>query len=214
MIDMTKPKRILYTIWLMLMAVVTATPTASAATASAESSINKMIAAMKQKPSWDVVFTVWNNGNSTSGSMNVSGKCFHLSTPQMKVWYDGKTQWSYSPSAKEVDITEPTGEELLESNPLSILSSLNKNYTFRRLKASSGEEKIELTPKTKTSSFASATVTLNASTSLPKAVTIKDAKGRLTTITISSFKGGATKPASAFRFNTKSYPGVEVVDLR
>ena len=94
-----------------------------------------------------VVFTVWNNGNSSTGTMNLSGRNFHISTPEMKVWYDGKTQWSYAPSAGEVNITEPTSEELAQTNPFSILSGLNRDFTCRRLKAPAGSERIELVPK-------------------------------------------------------------------
>lgn len=187
---------------------------AHAAQPSAKSSVDKMVAAIRKHPSLDIIFTVWDNGNSTTGSMSVAGRNFHLSTPQMKVWYDGKTQWSYLHSAGEVNVTQPTEAELAQTNPLSILSSLGKNFTFRRLKASGGVERIELIPARKSSDFASAIVTITSATSLPKEIVVKDAKGHLTTIRISSIKGGKTKPAAAFRFPAASYPGVEVVDLR
>jgi outer membrane lipoprotein-sorting protein len=186
----------------------------SAAAPSAESSVNKMIAALKKNATTDIVFTVWVNRTSTSGSICVSGSKFYLSTPDMKVWYDGKTQWAYAPTAKEVNITEPTTQELQQTNPLSILNGLNKSCTFRRLKASTGEEKIEVTPKKKTSDFASATITLNSSTYLPKAIAVKNAKGQVTTVTIATIKAGKTKATSEFQFKKANFPGVEVVDLR
>lgn len=187
---------------------------AHAALPSAESSINRMVAAMKKNPSLDIVFTVWNNGNSYSGSMKVAGRRFHLSTPEMKVWYDGKTQWAYSPSAMEVNVTEPTDAELSQANPLSILSNLNRNFTFRRLKATPGEERIELVPKKKSADFSSAVIVVNARTSLPKEIDVKDSKGRVTAVKISGITGGKTLPAGAFRFDPSKYPDVEVVDLR
>ena len=189
-------------------------PSAIAALPSAKSSVDKMVAAIKKHPSLDIVFTVWNNGNSSSGSMTVAGRNFHLSTPEMKVWYDGKTQWSYLHSAGEVNVSEPTAAELAQTNPISILSGLNKNFSMRRLKAQAGEERIELIPVRKTPDFSSATVTINASTSLPKEIVINDAKGHQTIIKISNIKGGKTKPAAAFRFSPSAYPGVEIIDLR
>lgn len=201
-------------LWALLFTMLTASPWVSAAQPSAQSSVNKMIAAIKEHPSLEIVFTVWNNGNSTSGSMSVAGKKFHLSTPEMKIWYDGKTQWSYAPSAGEVNISEPTADELAQTNPLSVLSSLDKNFTFRRLNSQAGQERIELTPKKKTPDFASAIITINASTFLPKEISIKNARGNVTTVKISSIKGGKTKPIGTFRFNQAEYPGVEIVDLR
>lgn len=198
----------------LLWMAITAPLQLSAAQPSAQSSLDRMVAAMKKHPSMEIAFTVWNNGNSSSGSMSVAGRNFHLSTPEMKVWYDGKTQWSYAPSAGEVNVTEPTSEELAQTNPLSILSNLNKNFTCRRLKAPAGLEKIELIPRRKNADMASVILTLKTSTSLPQEIAVKDAKGVVTTVKISSITGGKTKPAGSFRFNQAAYPGVEVVDLR
>lgn len=208
--ELSNKKLFLIVLW-MVFAII---PGINAAQPSAQSSINKMVDAIKQHPSLDIVFTVWSNSSSISGSMSVAGKCFYLSTPEMKIWYDGKTQWSYAPSAGEVNVTTPTAEELAQSNPISILSNLNNSFTFRRLKAIAGQEKIELMPKKQSYDFASAVLTIDSMTSLPKELLIKDSKSKTTTITISTIKGGKTKPAGAFRFNSASYPGVEVVDLR
>lgn len=187
---------------------------AYSATPSAATTVNRVVSEIKRHPSLDIVFSVWNNGNSSSGSMSVAGKYFFLSTPEIKIWYDGKTQWSYLHSAGEVNITEPDATELAQSNPLSILAGIEKNFTFRRLQAPAGTEKIELTPKKKSADFVSAILTINSATNLPKELQIKDSKGRSTIVKISSIKGGKTKPAAAFRFPASKYPGVEVVDLR
>lgn len=187
---------------------------ASAALPSAKSSVDKMAAALKKHPSLEIVFTVWNNGNSSSGSMSVAGRNFSLSTPEMKVWYDGKTQWTYLHSAGEVNVTQPTPAELAQTNPLSILGPLSKNFTLRRLKAPAGEERIEFIPVKKSPDLVSATVTINVSTHLPKEIAVRNAAGSQTVIKISSLKGGKTRPATAFRFSPAAYPGVEVVDLR
>ena len=194
--------------------ILTAAPTIYAVQPSAQSSLDKMIAALKKHPSITAVFTVWSNGNSSTGTMNLAGRNFHISTPEMKVWYDGKTQWSYAPSAGEVNITEPTAEELAQTNPFSILSGLNRNFTCRRLKAPAGSERIELVPKKKTADFESATITLKSSTSMPQEISIKDSKGKVTSVKISSITAGKSMPAGAFRFNKAAYPGVEIVDLR
>lgn len=201
-------------LWMVILTALISFQGLSAAQPSAQSSLDKMVAAMKRHPSMDIVFTVWNNGNSSTGSMIVSGKNFHLSTPEMKVWYDGKTQWSYAPSAGEVNVTTPTADELTQTNPFSILASVSKNFTCRRLKAPAGKERIELIPKKKTSDFASAIVTLTASTSLPAEIVVKDAKGKSTIVKISKITGTKAKPASQFKFNPAAYPGVEIVDLR
>ena len=52
----------------------------------------------------------------------------------MKTWFDGHTQWSYVASADEVNVSEPTQEELQTLNPYAWLSLYKQGY---RLKLSS-----------------------------------------------------------------------------
>lgn len=198
----------------LLMAAVIALFPAKAAQQSAQSSINKMVEAIKKHPAMDFVFSLWQNGNSYSGSMSAQGKMFYLSTPDVKIWYDGKSQWAYSDATGEVNLSEPTAAELAESNPLAILSSINNNFSPRRLKAATGEEKIQLTPKNKKSTIKSVVVTLNGSTFLPKEITLTGTDGQKVTVKISSAKGTKARGQSYYRFNPKSFPGVEIIDLR
>lgn len=169
---------------------------------------------MKKHPSMEAVFTVWNNGNSTSGSMTVAGSKFRLSTPEMKIWFDGKTQWAYSPAAREVNITEPTAEEIAQSNPLAILGAIDRSCSMRRLNANAGLEKLELVPKRKSADFSKVILTIDKASAMPKEIKVFDSKGAATTVKISSIKPGKALPLSAFRYNASAHKGVEVVDLR
>ena len=44
----------------------------------------------------------------TSGTISVKGTKFVATTPQMTIWFNGKTQWSYMKSTNEVNISTPT----------------------------------------------------------------------------------------------------------
>ena len=188
--------------------------TARAAEPSAKATIDKVVNALRSHPSVDVKFSVNAGGATTSGSLSMAGKCFWLNTPQMQVWYDGKTQWSYAPSQKEVNVTEPTAAEIAEVNPLAVLSNLDKNYTFRRLKAAAGEERIEIVPRRPTSDFRKALLVVNKSTSMPTRLVVYADGNSTTSLSITSVKPGKKKPGAAYRFDPKKYRGVEVVDLR
>ena len=132
----------------------------------------------------------------------------------MKVWFDGRTQWAYAPSAGEVNITEPTADELAQINPLVIISSLSGSFKAQSMKAAAGTEKVKLTPRGKTD-ITEVVITIKKATNLPSALTVKDRNGHITNINISSIKPQAKVPsAAAFRFPSKQYPKVEVVDLR
>lgn len=201
---------------LICIALLTATAVASlhAATPTASSILAKVEQKMKAAPSLTATFTV-NQGSGTSkGSITMCGDRFELSTPDMSVWFDGKNQWSYLTSSGEVNLTEPTPDEIRQVNPFAIISSLGKNFKARRLKAAPGYEKIELTPTTTDSEIASATMTVKTATSYPSEIVIKANDGTVTSLMVTSVKEGAKLPDGRFRFSSKAHPGVPVIDLR
>ena len=92
-------------------------------------------------------FSIIDNGHSQNGSIIVAGNKFVISTPQLSTWFDGKTQWSYSSSVNEVNITNPTADELQQINPFAIISSFRNNFNASMLNSPKGSFKIQLTPK-------------------------------------------------------------------
>lgn len=169
---------------------------------------------LKKASAIEASFTAVHGGQSGSGQIIISGSKFKLTTNAMTTWFDGKTQWSYSPSAKEVNISEPTAEEVSQINPFSIISSLQTNFTPRRLNSAAGVDKIELTPKKKRSDYAKIIITFNATTLYPTDITITSTDGSSTAIKVTAIKKLKSASASTFRFNAKQYPGVEMIDLR
>lgn len=189
--------------------------TASAAKPSAQESVDKMTVKLKKAQSIEFVFNIAQDRSNSTGRLVVGGTKFFLTTPEMKIWFDGVSQWSYLKSAGEVNLSRPNRYELAQANPLSILASLNgKNFTFRRLSSTEGTDKIEIIPKNPTQDFAKAVVLINSTTSMPKELTVYDAKGNSAIVKISSAKIGTQLPVSTFRFNPRQFPGVEIVDLR
>ena len=47
---------------------------------------------------------------SDTGTLYMSGSQFSMIFDDIKVWYNGRTMWSYSKENREVNITEPTLE--------------------------------------------------------------------------------------------------------
>lgn len=185
-----------------------------AAQPSAKETIGKTTQKLQKAASVDIVFTVWNGGNSSTGRLVLGGRNFYLTTPDMKVWFDGTSLWSYLKAADEVNLSKPTRDELAQINPLSILGAIGNNYKLRRLASPEGTDKIELIPNKPSDDFAKAVVTIATATALPREVAIYDARGTATTIKISSAKVGQALPISTFRYNPRQFPGVEVIDLR
>ena len=59
-----------------------------------------------------LAFTVNEQQGSYAGVLYLEGEKFVVETEGMKTWFDGHTQWSYVASADEVNVSEPTQEEL------------------------------------------------------------------------------------------------------
>ncbi len=185
----------------------------AAARPSAKSVVENALKKLRSAKSLNVSFAVKNGGNSGAGKLTVAGKCFMMGAPDLKVWYDGATQWAYAPRGGEVNVTTPTAAELAESNPMSVLTNMSTAYACRRLSSSSSVDKIELTPRGKTD-IAKAVVTFSVATGYPTDIVVTGTDRSVTSIHITSLKAGGALPASYFRFDSRKYPGVEIVDLR
>ncbi len=200
-------------ILLALFAAISGVCAMQAARPAAKTVVETAVAKLRKAPSVKASFTVTNASGKSAGTLTICGKCFMMDTPELKVWFDGKTQWAYSPSGGEVNVTEPTPAELAESNPLSVLTNMTSAYACRRLSSSAAADKIELTPKGRTD-IAKAVITFNPSTGYPAEIVAYGTDRSVTTISIRSLTAGKALAASTFRFNAAKYPGVEVVDLR
>lgn len=198
---------------MLLTAVVVSGQLAEGARPAAKVVLESAAKKLREAPSLTAAFKITQGTDASQGSLTISGTAFRMQTPEMHVWFDGKTQWAYSPASREVNITTPTADEIAESNPLSVLTSMTSAYTCRRLSSSATVDKIELVPKGK-ADISKAVVTINNATGYPTEIMAYRANGAVTRIAVSTIKTGKKQPAGSFRFNPKAYPGVEVVDLR
>lgn len=154
------------------------------------------------------------DGHRQNGSITIAGDRFIISSPQISSWYDGKTQWTYSTQTGEVNITEPTPEELQQVNPFAIVSSFKKLYKATLLKSPASEKKIQLTAINAKNDITKITLTLNASTLYPSAIELTMSNRRVVKVQVNNVSAGLPLPLSEFQFNPKKYPGVPMVDLR
>ena len=159
-------------------------------------------------------FALIDNGHSQNGTITVAGSKFVITTPQISTWFDGKTQWSYSPSINEVNISEPTAEELQQINPFAIINSVQNDYTAKLLTSNKDKYQIQLSSKSSNKTIKNIELSLNSSTYFPSLIIISLKNNTKITINVKQVAEGNALPTSTFTFNTSKYPGVEVIDLR
>lgn len=156
-----------------------------------------------------------NQPQSSSGVFTLRGSKFVLEMDEMKVWFDGKTQWAYVSQNKEVSITEPTEKELSETNPLAILSAYkskcNINYSPSK---STSIYSIEMIPKVKNKELEKIYIQVNKSNLNLISIKQLSKNGNSTFVTFSDYQKNITVPDNAFTFNAAKFKNVVINDLR
>ncbi len=188
---------------------------ACAASPDAAAILAKMKAKINASPSLEAVFTINGGEGPVEGNSVIAGSKYTMQTPQLRVWFDGRTQWTYLLNTGEVSITEPDASEQMASNPFAILSAHSDYYKSKRLSDSQGRYRVLLTPVGSASGIEKITLFINRATSLPSAIVINFDDGKSIEVVIDKISTGAAKPASAFRFDRAKFPTVqEIIDLR
>ena len=150
-----------------------------------------------------------------SGTIIMDGEKFHLDCDGIKTWFDGKTQWSYVEENEEVNITEPTRDELMGINPYLLFKSYNKGYGyqykgFNTLKGMKGHE-IKLIPE----ESGKPNITLVISDQyIPMYMILEQDKNHSFEFGVSSYQINQKYDKETFRFNPQKYPHAEIIDLR
>jgi Outer membrane lipoprotein-sorting protein len=159
------------------------------------------------------------NGNtlngSSSGILKLDGRKFFLESPETVAWFNGNTQWVYRND--EVNITNPTEEELQEINPYAILENQSKDYKYAlgKTKTFLGKPitEIVLTATKKDKSINKINIYLDSSY-LPVYIVAVMQDGSRNEITINGNKTGKAFDNSLFEFDKKKYANAEIIDLR
>lgn len=182
---------------------------------NAELLIDKVARKFQQAKSITADFTISGIGSTSAGNIIISGDRFKIKMNEISIWYDGRTQWTYSQPVNEISITEPTPDELQQVNPFAIISAFRKNYSATTLNNGNNTATLQLTPlSSQGEAISKVILTLNKSTLFPTQIVLTLDNGESITIKVNSVKIGNTLPLSTFTYNNQLYPNAEIIDLR
>lgn len=158
------------------------------------------------------------NGEDIEGSIDTKDNKFVLITPGMRTIFNGTTQWVYLEESEEVNISNPTGEELQLVNPMLLLKSYKTDFTVSYKGEHVGQNgksvyTTVLIPKKK-NNITKIELQIDKISFMPSFITVSTKNEMNTTITIKDLKMNINKPDSYFVFNESDYPDVEIIDLR
>ena len=178
---------------------------------SAKSVLDKAAASVTVASGVKANFRMTTTTGNTSGTIAIKGKKFYATTPQAKIWFDGKTQWTYLKNNDEVNVSNPTEAQLQAINPYNFINLYKNGYTYTMNTAGTNYV-IHLTSNSADRKIKELFITVNKKSYEPMQVKMLQGK-KWTTFDITSIKKEKIAD-SQFRFNSKDFPKAEIIDLR
>lgn len=160
---------------------------------------------------------------TNQGLLKMDHLKYMLKTDVSQSWYDGSTQWSYLVDTEEVNILNPSNQELLESNPYLFIFSYKDLFNAKLLSDSSymvnpKKKKllnfIEFIPKSKDYPYQKIVLGINKSTYEMNQMKLFMTDGNIMSLTVQQFKTGIKYSTKTFQFVEELLPDAEVIDLR
>jgi len=154
---------------------------------------------------------------SKEGTLTVSGEKYKLEIAGQVVISDGKTIWTYLPSDNEVMINNSgEGEEAI--TPGNLLTSYQEKYKCKynreEIRLGKPNHVIELMPVEKDKNFNRIVLFIDKNTQTISEFSMQDRNASEYTYVIKKFIPNFEHVEGLFTFDSKKYPGVEVVDMR
>lgn len=177
--------------------------------------LDKAIAALRSAGTISANYKVKSSQGSNAGTIVMAGSKYRLVSNEMKCWYDGKTQWTWSQATDEVNITNPTAEDLQMTNPMAAATDFKTNFNMWKSKGQiPGHYAMMLRPKKK-SNIDQVYLYLSNGSNLLHIAHIRMSDGSSFTLTLTGYKTKQSLPASTFTYDKSMVPaGTQVVDLR
>lgn len=167
-----------------------------------------------------VEFTVTVDGQSLAGSYEVSGKAYHVVTPDVEIFCDGATMWEVSLLDREVAIDRvDSADRTIMGNPTRLFDFLDGSYTHRYVGAALVNgmncERIELREAAPGGVGQAIDVFLAAATGLPVRVgyTMGFMSGEAV-IDVARITPRVTLDRALFGYDPKRFAGFEMIDFR
>lgn len=152
------------------------------------------------------------------GKIYMKGDKFKMDIPGITTWFNGKTQWMYVKDNNEVNISNPSGDELQDISPSALFNLYENNYklSYNGEKKVDGKKviEIELAPMKQKSDIKKIIVQIDKDSNLLTSIKIINKSQFENDLKIKKMQTKVNLSDDTFVFNSKDYPKVEIVDLR
>ncbi|MGL4805088.1 MAG: LolA family protein [Bacteroidales bacterium] len=174
--------------------------------------------AVKASFTADVIQKKGDASSAMEGTVYMNGAKFYLSSSDLNVWYDGKDQWVLLANSDEVNLTQPTEDEMAAMNPAIFFRQYNKGFksSLKGDKLFMGVPctEILLVPDKTNTGILKLTIYIDKTSYRIKGLTVENTNGMINKIQIKNYQSSQKFSDSIFRFDASQYPQVEIIDLR
>ena len=162
------------------------------------------------------VFNGTTEQGSTRGTILIQGEKMQIMADDVKIWYNGKTQWSLMTESGEVNVSTPTEREMSNMNPYSFLGFYKNGYKMKARQAKlRGIDTYEVHLVARNASNINQEIYVDVSKNdyTPLCIRVRQ-DNDWNRISIHSLQGNQHFTDSDFEFPKSEYPNVEIIDLR
>ena len=176
--------------------------------------LDRCVAAINASGGVTASYSLTSGQGTSKGTIAMQGNRFRIISSDAKSWYDGQTQWSWSPLTGEVNITTPTADELQMANPIAAAQHFKANFNIKKAKAKTANTSvIKLIPKKK-DNIKTLWLYFDDKTSLLRTARFEMKDKSVYIVKITDYRHKSL-PAGTFKFDKSQVPaGTQVVDLR
>ena len=184
----------------------------------AEVWLNKAAEKLRNKGT-EIMFRIHEDGINISGKLLMDGEKFLYDTDEMKIWFDGITQWTLQLGGdyNELYINNPTIEEQRSINPYLLLNIYKEHFTVvdGGEKTNNGKptHMVTLKPYNENLEGTSFNVYITSDGSLAL-LELEVSDGQFYKIDIRSMRNGLTFAKETFTYSAKDFPADEIIDMR
>ncbi|MBX3238342.1 MAG: outer membrane lipoprotein carrier protein LolA [Chitinophagaceae bacterium] len=153
-----------------------------------------------------------------TGTAYLKGDQYKVELTDQEIFCDGKTVWTYDKASNEVQVSKFDASENSFTPQKAFTNFYDKDFLYKlndeKKQGGKTLQEIELTPTDKGKAFFKILAYVDKLSKNIVSTKLFEKNGSRYVYNVTSFTPNAKIDNSAFTFDAKKYPGVEVIDLR
>ena len=155
---------------------------------------------------------------SHDGKAYIKGNKFKIEVPDGITWFDGKTQWVFMNGGDEVNVSNPSGEELAAISPVALLNLYKSGFKLSKKEQKTQKGQviyvIEMIPVKRGSDILKIVLSVDRVSYRIASITLEGKDKVNNHLLVRSQARDTNMLDNVFVFDKKKYPDVEIIDLR